>query len=161
MKQVLQHPAIGEIVYEESFWTGKKALAFNGAPLTKVTKNSFRTENGEAVNLTGNFLTGTNLVFGTETIGLTPRVQWYEIVLSILPFLFIMVWGNIVSLVEILPVVSGAIGGAISAVLSLVNLFIIKDIKQIWLKVLISIAVLGVTIAICYGIGAAILSAVK
>ncbi len=90
---------------------------------------------------------------------MTPSVTWYEIALSVLPFLLILIWGNVPALCAIVPVVGGAIGGAISGVLSFVNLFIIKGIKSVCLKMLISVCMLGAAFLICFLIGLAILSA--
>lgn len=159
MKTIVQHETYGTIEFEESFWTGKKNLTINGERLTKTAKNLFQTANGESVTLTGSYLKGSKITLGGETVALTPAVKWYEIVLSILPFILVMVWGNSVALCQILPVVGGAIGGAISGALSFLNVFIIKGVKSIFLKILISIVILGITFGICAGIGAAIISA--
>lgn len=161
MKEVIQHEKLGEIVYEENFWTGKKSLQVNGVRLQKTNKKTFVTESGEYYVINGNYIQGAVLAAGEETVRLTQPVKWYEIVLSVLPFLLIMVWGNVVALCEIVPVVGGLIGGGISAVLSCLNLFIIKGIKPIWLKVVISIAILGVTFGVCCGIGYAIIAAAQ
>ncbi len=161
MKEVIQHEKLGEIVYEENFWTGKKSLQVNGVRLQKTNKKTFVTESGEYYVINGNYIQGAVLAAGEETVRLTQPVKWYEIVLSVLPFLLIMVWGNVVALCEIVPVVGGLIGGGISAVLSCLNLFIIKGVKPIWLKVVISIAILGVTFGICCGIGYAIIAAAQ
>ena len=159
MKTIVQHETYGTIEFEESFWTGKKNLTVNGERLNKTAKNLFQTANGETVTLTGSYLTGSKITLGGETIALTPTVKWYEILLSILPLLLVMVWGNSVALCQIVPVVGGAIGGAISALLSFLNLLIIKGVKPIFLKILISVVILGATFGICAGIGAAIVSA--
>lgn len=119
------------------------------------------TTDNQQWTLKGNFLSGVVLNTGSETIRLTPSIKWYEIVLSILPFILIMMWGNIVALCEIVPIVGGAIGGAVSAVCCLLNLFIIKSVRQIWLKVIISIAFLGVAFLLCYLIAIPILAALS
>lgn len=160
MKQVVQHETIGEIVYEESAWTGKKTLTINGEQLQKKDKTTFVTNSGEQVALNGNFLKGASITVGGETIQIIPAVKWYEVVLSILPFLLIMIWGNVVELCLIVPVVGGAIGGLISGVFSVSNLIIIKRVDKIWLKVLISLGMLAATFGICCGIGYAIISAI-
>lgn len=161
MKQVLQHETYGEIVYEESFWSGKKTLSFNNVELKKLSNKSFLLEDGREITVNGNYLTGVKLLIGSETIKVTPTVTWYEIVLSVLPFLLIMVWGNVVALCEIVPVVGGAIGGFISGLLSVTNLLIIRRLKNIWLKIAVSIAMLGLTFGICCGIGYAIVSMIQ
>ncbi len=157
MKSVVQSEKYGEIVYEESFWTGKKNVNINNQPLNKINKTTFQLPDGEQATVKGNFLYGSKLFIGQETITVTPPIKWYEIVLSLLPFLLIMVWGNVVALCEIVPVVGGAIGGAVSAMLSVLNVFFIKCVRPVWLKILITVAVTGVTFGICCGIGYAII----
>lgn len=159
MKQVVQHETLGEIVYEEGAWTGKKTLTINGEQLQKTSKNTFEL-NGEQITLNGNFLKGASITVGGETIQIIPAVKWYEVVLSILPFLLIMIWGNVVELCLIVPVVGGAIGGLISGIFSVSNLIIIKRVDKIWLKILISLGMLAATFGICCGIGYAIISAI-
>ena len=41
MKSVIAHPVYGEIVYEESFWTGKKSIKIDGNQLIKLGKKVF------------------------------------------------------------------------------------------------------------------------
>lgn len=134
MQQVVMHDTIGKIEYNENFWTGKKTLSVNDVPLQKISKKDFMLPSGEQFSVCGNYLTGSYLQTATEKIRLTPSVTWYEIALSVLPFLLILIWGNVPALCAIVPVVGGAIGGAISGVLSFVNLFIIKGIKSVWLR---------------------------
>lgn len=157
MKVVIQHETYGEIVYEESFWVGKKTLTINGVEATKISKKEVQMPDGKTAQIQGNFLYGACLVIGAESIRLTPKIKWYEIALAILPFVLIMVWGNVVALCKIVPVVGGAIGGGISALFSILGLLLIKSVKPIWLKILIAVAVVGVTFGICCGIGYAIL----
>ena len=93
MKTIIQHQNYGEITYEESFWTGKKNLSVGGEALTKISKKEFLTSSDEHWTLKGNYLSGVVLNTGSEEIRLPPPVlKWYEIVLSVLPFILIMVW---------------------------------------------------------------------
>ncbi|MDE6850413.1 MAG: hypothetical protein K2J54_03710, partial [Clostridia bacterium] len=156
MKNIVQNEQYGEIVYEESFWTGSKNITVNGEALEKVSRKEFRTASGEQVLVKGNFLTGVKLAVGSDLITITPNVTWYEILFAVLPFVLIMVWGNTVALCRIVPVVGGAIGGAISAALGAVSLFLMRSVKPLWLKLIIGVAMLGATFGICCGIGYAI-----
>ncbi len=129
MKIVINDEKYGEITYEESFWSGKKSLSVNGTPLAKVAKTQFNYVDGEekkAFIVQGNYLKGAKLIIDGRTTQLYPPVKWYEIVLSVIGFVLVLVWGNSVTLCEILPVVGGAIGGIISALFAICNLFIIK-----------------------------------
>ncbi len=157
MKQIIKHEIYGEIIYEESALSGKKSISINGIEATKLDKNTFKIDNTK-ITLTGNLLTGANVIIDTETILLTPKLKWYEIALSILPFILNIIWGNSVALCEIIPVVGGAIGGAICGATIIINMYLIKNIKQIWLKVIVSIAVLAASFLICYLIALAILA---
>ena len=159
MKSVINNEKLGEIVFEESAWTGKKKISIAGKQLTKVDKTTYKTEDEKTATLTGNFIQGCKMTFKGETIELTPSVKWYEYVLSILPFILIMIWGNIAALCEIAPVVGGAVGGLISAIFSCVNLVVIKKFKQWWLKLIISLITLGLTFLVCYLIALAIIAA--
>lgn len=160
MRAVIQNENYGEIIYEESFWTGKKNIFINEKLLEKTSKTTFITEDGKKVILSGNYLMGVKATIESDTIQLTPSVKWYEIALSILPFIFVMIWGNIPSTVNILPIVSGMIGGAISGLFSIINLFIIKGIKGFPLKLFVSILIFGLTVLVCYLIAIIILSLV-
>ena len=160
MKQTINHETLGEIVYEEGFWLGRKMLYINGAELEKLSKNVFRTESGEQVTLKGNFATGVSMQIGAETIQLTPKIKWYEITLSVLPLILVLVWGNSATLCKIVPIVGGAIGGLIGGVFCALNMVLVKKVRPVWLKILISVGMLGATFAVCYGIACAILAAV-
>lgn len=159
MKTVVQHETYGEIVYDESAWTGRKALSIGGTPLEKLSKKEFKMQDGTTVTVTGNFLYGSNLDIKGESIALTPKIKWYEILLCIFPLLLTLIWGNSRALCAIIPIVGGAIGGAIGGLFSMLGLFGIKSVKPIWLKILIAFASFAITFGICYGIGFAIVTA--
>ena len=159
MKLELMHEQLGKIEYEESFWTGKRSVVLDGRQLEKIKSKEFLDEDGTLYKRKGNYVTGVVLETPYESIRLSPTVKWYEIALSILPFILIMVWGNSEAACRVVPVVGGAIGGGISGALSYLNFVVIKGIKKIWLKILVSVGVLALTFLICYLIGLAIISA--
>ena len=125
MKEIVQHSIYGEIVYNESFWTGKKALTINGVDAKPISKKEYMVNEKRAI-LKGSFLTGSTLLIEGETIQLSPKAKWYEIILAIIPFLFLLTWGNSASLCSIFPVVGGAIGGALGGVGAVISLFLMK-----------------------------------
>ena len=158
MKSVIQHESLGEIIYEESAWTGRKSISINGQQLRKVKRNEFQTSEGETVTLKGNYFLGTTAVIGTESVTLTQAYKWYEYVLSAIPFILVIIWGNSVALCSIVPIVGGAIGGGISALFVVANLLLIRKVKNIGLKVLIPLLVTGLCFLACYLIALAILA---
>lgn len=85
-------------------------------------------------------------------------MKWYEIVLSVLPVALILIWGNSAALVSIVPVVGGALGGLISGIIAVLNLLIVKGVKPIWLKILISIGMLAAAFLLCFLIGSMIVN---
>lgn len=162
MKTAINDEQYGEILYEESFWTGSKQLTVNGEKLEKLSKNTFSLHDGEkyiSVTVSGNSMTGAKLLTESRTIQLTPKLKWYEILLALPGFILILVWGNSVALCSILPVVGGAIGGGISAALAVLTFFAIKRANKLWLKIIIAIIGVAVTFLICWGIGEAIVAA--
>lgn len=150
MKVIVTNEKYGEFVYEESFWTGKKELFLNGEKLEKSSKNVFLMNNGDAVYLKGNYLSGVHITINDETFPLMSALKWYDILLSLLPFILVLIWGNSRGLVNIVPIVGGAIGGLFGGLGTGINLLLSKSIKNIWLKIVITILVTGLTFLICY-----------
>ena len=75
----------------------------------------------------------------------------------VLPFILIMVWGNSVALCSIIPVVGGAIGGAISGGMGVVSLSLMKRQSNLLVKVLVGIGMLIAIFVICAVLGFAIM----
>ncbi len=162
MKVVIDDEKYGQIVYEESAWTGKKSICVNGVPLKKTAKNTYCLSEGDVcINFVvqGNYVKGSRLVVEGREIQVTQPVKWYEVAMSVAIFALVLVWGNMPALVSILPVVGGAIGGAISGLFMILNLIVIKQIKNIWLKAAISLGMCAAAFLICAGVGAAIVGA--
>ena len=157
MKEIVQHSIYGEIVYNESFWTGKKALTINGVDAKPISKKEYMVNEKRAI-LKGSFLTGSTLLIEGETIQLSPKAKWYEIILAIIPFLFLLTWGNSASLCSIFPVVGGAIGGALGGVGAVISLFLMKTQKKPIVKTVVGIIVAVATILIAFVLALAILS---
>jgi hypothetical protein len=165
MRVILQVPDIGDILYEESYWTGKKTVSINGRTYQKASKTTYVYMDGEKehyITLNGSFLSGVSVTFGNGvTVQITEKPAWYEWLLSGAGFLFILIWGNIPLSAEIFPVISGAIGGGIAAVFAIFSLMLIRDKKEIWKKVLIAVAFFAVTVLICHLLGKALLDALN
>ena len=161
MKQIIKHETYGEIIYEESFWTGKKTVSIGGVQLEKISKKEFKLQDGSMVYINGGFLQGASLNIKGETVRLTPKIKWYEVVLCILPFILTLTWGNIPALCAIVPVIGGALGGAIGAIFSMGGLYAMRSVESVGLKIAIAIASFAITFGICCGLGYALLSAIS
>ena len=133
MTQTIMHPVYGAISYEENIWTGKKSLAVNGKYLKKGRKNVFTLEDGENtlyVTLKGNALTGVTATIQGQDIVILPKLSGLDYILCILPFALIMIWGNSQALCSIVPVVGGAIGGAIGAIFACESMMLMRKAKS-------------------------------
>ena len=64
MENTVHNEKLGEIVYDENFWTGRKKITINGEELEKVSRKEFKTKSGEQVLIKGNFITGAKLDIG-------------------------------------------------------------------------------------------------
>lgn len=159
MKQIIQHPTYGEIVYTESFWTGKKSLTVNGVEAQPVSKKEFSIDSKKAF-LKGNYLSGVTLWIDVEEIELFPKAKWYEFVLALLPLIFLLTWGNSPTLCAIFPVVGGAIGGALGGLFAIVSISVMKKAQSPVYKVGIGLGICVATVLIAYLLALAILSAI-
>ena len=161
MKAVVNDQKYGEITYTEGNMLGKKSLKINGVELEKVDGKTFKYDNGEKVEyvgINGNYLTGVKLAIGGKEIALTPSVKWYECVLAIFAFAFLIAWGSIPQAVMILPIVGGAIGGGIYAVFAVLSLVLMKKTTKIWAKLLIWLGCFAAAILIGYVIAILVLA---
>ncbi|PWM71586.1 MAG: hypothetical protein DBX59_08440 [Bacillota bacterium] len=159
MKSEVADKTYGNIAYEENFWTGKKTVAIDGVPLQKVSRKEFVTADGKTCVVKGSFFSGVALFFGVDRVQVLPPIKWYETALALLPFIFIMVWGNSVALCNIFPVVGGALGGGISGVCVALNMLFMRMVHNVFLKILIALGVTAGCIYICFQVATVILSA--
>ncbi len=160
MKAVQHHIGYGQIEYQEDFWTGRRELTFNGVALTRKKRNLFvlNTESGALdCRVKGSFLTGVTLHVDEDVIPITPPCKWYEVACSVSIFVLILIWGNVPALGQIVPVVGGAIGGAISGLTGCLCLFLMRNTKNVVHKLLIWLGLFVGTFLICFLIGFAIL----
>ena len=157
MKNIIHHQEFGEIIYNESFWTGKKSISIDGQQAIKINKTLFRTQHGDDIMLNGNYFKGVKATLHGQTIELLPPLKWYEIIFAILPFILNIIWGNSVALCSILLIAGGAIGGLISGLFTAINLFAMRSVRQIWLKLLIAICLTAASFFGCHFIALAIL----
>ena len=159
MKEIVQHPTYGEIVYEENAFTGKTKLTVNGVEAPQGKKRTFSL--GEKiVTVKGNSMFGAKLIIDDEEIRVIPAPLWYEVILALLPILFLEIWGNVPSLCRIFPVVGGAVGGALGAFFGLGGLIFMKTTKSPLNKVLFGLGAFLLAIAAGYLVALALLAAI-
>lgn len=144
MREYVQHPVFGEIVYDENIWTGKKNLTVNGVPAIHVSKKEFIVGGKRSV-LQGSLYSGITLCIEGETITLSPKTKWYEFVLAALPLVFVLVWSNSRVLCAIFPVVGGALGGALGGLATVLSMFFMKKTDSLIEKMMIGISTLAAT----------------
>lgn len=137
-----------QLDYEESFWTGKRTIVYDGVTLTKVKRNLFEYKKDditETFEVIGNQLYGVSIKMFGKTVEVTRKIKWYEIVMSI--FVFVPC------------VLFGAVGGAIGGLTGFTNLTIIRLVDNIWLKILISIGFACVSLLASYLLACLVLGA--
>jgi hypothetical protein len=149
MKYVVMHDVYGEIRLEEGFWTSKKLVSINGVALKQIGKMrrgqctyEYETEEGtKQVTAKGAFTTGIQLTIDGETIQMDKGAAWYEFAACALMWIVMLVWGIVPNLYAIWPVLGGALGGALHAILALTAMLGMKSTKNIALKFAIWIGV--------------------
>lgn len=145
MTEFVRHPEFGDICYTEGFWSGKKTLMINGKSTIPIGKKRFL-HDGKTVVLKGNSFAGVSIVIDGQTVRVSPAPKWYEIILALLPFLFLVTWGNSPALCSIFPVVGGAIGGALGGVGLVVSRMAMKSQRNPLTKIFLGLGVFALTV---------------
>ena len=133
MRECAQHPIYGQIVYDEGLWSGKKAV------------------------IKGNLYAGVTLCIENENIVVAPKPKWYEMLLAVLPLLFLTIWGNSKALCSIFPVVGGALGGALGGMGLCVSLLFMKRSRSFAEKMMIGFSALVATVLVAFALAAVLL----
>ena len=157
MIKKISHPTYGEIVYYESFLTGKKKVSVGGNDFQKVSSRNFVLQDGTPIAVKGSFLFGSQLIVGQEIYEITPKIKWYEWLPSVIIFALMCAWGNSPLLVSVVPIVGGVIGGAISGLFGCIGLLGVRMFSKWPFKALSVIVCAGLNFLICYLIGMALL----
>ena len=145
MRKVVQ--AYGkEVVYEESFWTGKKTISINGLKLMKVKKNIY-TDGTNNYELKGSNLTGVTL-FGPETIIILEKLTGFQIACAVIPIILCALIG-------------GAIGAIFGCLASLVVVSVARNTKSTLATFFVCIAATGVALVCWFIISMFLLSGLQ
>ena len=153
MKVVKKHPILGDVTYEENDWTGKKILMINGQELEKINQTTFAYQSGEnkrEIKVEGGLFKGAKLNIAGEKFEMIPAVRWYEILCSVLIAAIVYIWSHVPSLMQIFPIIGGAVGGFISGLFAMFNLIAMRYVSNVWPKLLIWFGFLCVTILVCF-----------
>ena len=81
MRSVIQTQKYGEIVFDESYWTGKRNLSVGGTEFKKINKKTFVGEiNGERIGvaISGNYISGVFIDINGEKFRVTESAKWYD-----------------------------------------------------------------------------------
>ncbi|MBR5780219.1 MAG: hypothetical protein IKY21_06335 [Clostridia bacterium] len=163
MRSVIQTQKYGEIVYDESYWTGKKTVTVGGVQLKKVNKKTFVGEiNGEQVTalIAGSFLSGAIIDVNGDKFRMTEPAKWYDYVLSFAWVAIYLVWSVSEALCMIFPVVGGALGGVVAGLGAAAALFIIKPMKNIAAKIAVSLGMFVAVMLVNFALALIYISAV-
>jgi hypothetical protein len=118
-----------------------------------------KNEEGEKkFSVNGSFLTGVKIVVDERQIQLTPAVKWYEYALAVFSVVFLIVWSSVPALVSIVPIIGGAIGGAIYATMAIVSILLMKKTSKVWMKLLIWFVAFLLMIGLGYLVALMVLS---
>lgn len=153
MENSIQHEIYGTITYKEGNWSGKKTIWINGTELEKIDKKLYRYTNGSesfVAEVSGSALSGVVLNIKGEKIQVVAKPAWYVLAFSILIFAFVLFWGNNPALVQIFPIVGGALGGLVSALFAIANVTVAGRIQNVGLKILTGVLFFAATIVVCY-----------
>ncbi len=145
MQVTVSHPTYGLITYEESAWTGKKTILFDGIPLVKIKKNIFQrpadpTVEGSSpltVTVKGGYVGGVSLLVGDEVIPMTQKASAADVILGIIPSILFLIF-----------IMGGAIGGAIAGMMGIGGVLLMKSRPNLKQKLLISLGASAVILAI-------------
>jgi hypothetical protein len=151
MKKAILTEKYGEIVYEESYWTGKRKVNVGGTEFKKINKKTFVGEiDGERIGvaISGNYISGVFIDINGEKFRVTESAKWYDYLIAFIWLIPYFVWANSPVLCAILPIVGGGLGGAVAGVFLATGLLLIKSNKNIAAKIGISFAFFAATILV-------------
>ena len=128
-----------ELYFEEGFWTGKRTVKYDGVTLPKQRKNLYLYDNGQTTEyfeIIGNQLIGISIKLFGKNVEILRKLEWYEIVMSLLVFLPCILFG--------------AIGGVFGGALGFTNLVIIRQVDKLYLKIIFSVEFLALAMLASY-----------
>lgn len=156
---------LGTVTIDYNSWTGKFLAYLNNEELKKTGKKTFiipaQGEEGkqETLFIDGNMMSGLKFILKGKLYYITPKMPWYAYLFFMIPFMMVMVLGNMSSLADRgFYFVGGAIGGGIGGVFSALTIYSYVLFQKWYFRVLASLVLIALTFLICWGIGTAIVS---
>ena len=128
---------IGDYIYVEYFFSGRKRLFYKGQECFKGESGKYeykQEDDIQEIEIQGSLLNGVKAIKDNEETILVKSIRWYEYLLTFAYIGFVFYGDNYV------------LSSLIAAILGIINLIVMRGIKQIWLKVVASLLIAGITI---------------
>lgn len=139
MKRIITNEQTNQIplIYEESFWTGKRKITYGDIECQKENKLTYSYNTGEEeskyIYIKGSQFTGISLNLDGNIITVLPKTAWWEYTLV-----------GVLVFVSLFFVLGGALGGGLAALIGMTALLVNRYMKKTFLRVLIPIAMFAV-----------------
>ena len=150
------------ILYD--IFTGKTKGSVNGKPFINVSKKTFKVQiddvREEYIYFAGNVFKGLGLDYKGKMYYISDPIPWYGYILFAVPIIMALTLGNMPSLVDAgYYFIGGAVGGAIGGLFSALVLYTQAFAKKWYFKILLSLALIAITLLILWGLGTAVAGA--
>lgn len=165
MKKDFAIENVGNVTINYNSWSGNFNVYLDGKAVKKVGKKVFVLENigennkQERLVIDGNIFNGISFFLLNTRYNVSPKLPWHGYLLCLIPFIMVLVLGNISYFAEQgFYFVGGAIGGAIGGVFTVISIYCYAAFSKWYFKVLVAILMIVLTFLACWGIGSAIVA---
>lgn len=137
---------VGNVEFRESFWSGKKRIFIDGREAVRRDRNLFLWEKDgveHQIIITGTVFSGLCVVIDKLSYRLTEPLPWYSYVIVIGGALFCAIWMFTPALVELVPLVGGAIGGGIVGLFVAIQIYVARILQRWWTRVLVGLSLVA------------------
>lgn len=128
-----------DYIYIEYFFSGRKRLFYKGRECFKGESGKYEYQEGEdiqEIEVIGSLLNGVRVIKDEQETTLVKPIRWYEYLFTFAYIGFVFYGDNYV------------LSSLVAAILGIINLIVMRGIKQVWLKIVASILVAGLTVLI-------------
>lgn len=123
MKEIKNLADGRQLIYQESFWTGRKKIFIDGEQIERVDKKHYQFNNHSWL-LKGNFIMGAHLEYNGNKIVLVDKLNVFQYIMVLLPMIALAILGGVI----------GALIGAFSTYFLAATF---RSIKNILLQILL------------------------